>query len=221
MKNWPILFLLAVSVLGETPNDLVDIQKLNPDIQVSLVYSSEENFLGADVYGDLERCFLRKEVAEMLSSAQDLLQKERNGFRLLVFDGLRPLDVQRRMWDLVKGTDKQKYVADPKTGSIHNYGAAVDLTIVDSSGTPLDMGTPFDFFGELAQPRFEQKLLSEGMLTQEQLENRLLLRNVMQEAGFKGISVEWWHFDAFPKEKVRKRFTIVDSLGSLVGGKTE
>lgn len=207
-----LLITFLTGLLLAMPDDVVDIQTINPDIKVKLMYSTEDNFLGEDVYGDLEKCYLRKEAAVKLSKAQKLLQEKRKGYSLLVYDGLRPRDVQARMWETVKGTDKQKYVANPKTGSIHNYGAAVDLTIVDSLGNPLDMGTPFDYFGELAQPRYEEKFLAEGKLTEGQVENRKLLREVMTSAGFEGISVEWWHFNAFAKSEVRKRYAIVETV---------
>ncbi|MFP4013886.1 MAG: M15 family metallopeptidase [Chitinispirillaceae bacterium] len=206
------LITVFVGLLFAMPDGMVDIQTINPSIKVKLMYSTEDNFLGEDVYGDLEKCYLRKEAAIKLSKAQEILQEKKKGYSLLVYDGLRPRDVQAKMWETVKGTDKQKYVANPRTGSIHNYGAAVDLTILDSLGKPLDMGTHFDYFGELAQPRYEEKFLAEGKLTEEQVENRKLLREVMTSAGFQGISVEWWHFDAFPKNEVRERYSIVESM---------
>jgi L,D-peptidoglycan transpeptidase YkuD (ErfK/YbiS/YcfS/YnhG family) len=116
------------------------------------------------------------------------------------------------MWRLVKETEQEAYVADPKRGSIHNFGAAVDVSIVDSTGLPLDMGTPFDYFGELAQPKYQERFLKEGKLTEEHLQNRKLLRGVMHEAGFQGIPDEWWHYNAFSLEEVKKRYSIVEFL---------
>jgi L,D-peptidoglycan transpeptidase YkuD (ErfK/YbiS/YcfS/YnhG family) len=116
------------------------------------------------------------------------------------------------MWRLVKGTGKEEYVADPEKGSLHNFGAAVDLSIVDQDGNLLDMGTPFDYFGELAQPSYEDRFLKDGTLTKKQVENRRLLRKVMQEAGFQTIPDEWWHFHAFSLEEVKRRFAIVEFL---------
>ena len=114
------------------------------------------------------------------------------------------------MWEIVKDTPEKIYVANPKSGSIHNYGSAVDLTVVDEKGVPLDMGTPYDFFGDLAQPKYENKFLKEGKLTQKQIENRKILRKSMENAGFKNISNEWWHFDAFPRAITKKRFKIIE-----------
>lgn len=189
---------------------LVDVQQDCPEVLVDLKYSSPDNFVGQDVYGDLDKCFLQKGASAKLAAAQRKLRKLRPGWRLLVFDGARPRRIQARFFAIVKGTPQRQYVADPARGSIHNYGAAVDLTIVDADGRELDMGTPFDFFGELAQPRLESELLAQGKLTRKQLDNRLLLRNVMTSAGFLPISNEWWHFDAFPPKEVRARFKIIE-----------
>lgn len=200
--------------------DVVDITHLNNRILVNLAYSTTNNFLQEDVYGDLHTCYLRREAAEKLDRAQTLLEKKKQGFRLVVYDGLRPRDVQYKMWRIVKNTPQQEYVADPEKGSIHNFGAAVDLSIVDDQGSLLDMGTPFDYFGDLAQPRYEKRFLEEGGLTKQQIENRKLLREVMEEAGFQGIVDEWWHFNAFSHDEVKRRYKIVEFILPLVKIKT-
>ena len=193
-----------------TEAGLVDIQAVCPGIRVDLKYSTTDNFVHQDVYGDLDQCFLQKEAAAKLAEAQKRLSELQPGWRLLVYDGARPRRVQARFFAIVKGTAQQQYVADPALGSIHNYGAAVDLTIIDANGNALDMGTPFDFFGELAQPKLEERFLAQGRLTEAQIRNRRLLRRVMTEAGFRPISNEWWHFDAFPANEVRKRYKIIE-----------
>jgi D-alanyl-D-alanine dipeptidase len=192
--------------------EMVDVSQRNNSILVQLVYSTTDNFLNSDVYGDLETCYLRGEVAEMLNRAQIVLDQKRKGYRLILYDCLRPRSVQYGMWRLVKDTEQEGYVADPAKGSIHNFGAAVDVSIVDSKGSFLDMGTPFDYFGELAQPRYEERFFQEGKLTKEQLNNRKLLRDVMYEAGFQGIPDEWWHFNGFPLAEVKRRYAIVEFL---------
>lgn len=190
---------------------LVDIQSLDPSIRVSLKYSTTDNFLQRDVYGDLVRAYLQPEVATMLQEASDCLQSRHPNLRLLVFDGVRPRSVQRKMWDIVKGTDQQNYVASPTGGGgMHNYGAAVDLGLYHVDTGLVDMGTPFDFFGDLAQPRYEDRFLKEGGLSQTQVDNRRILRVCMLKAGFSGILSEWWHFNAFPKAVVREQYQIVE-----------
>jgi D-alanyl-D-alanine dipeptidase len=193
-----------------TEAGLVDVRSVCPDLRVDLKYSTTDNFVHQDVYGDLDKCFLRKEAAAKLADAQKRLRALKPGWRLLVYDGARPRRVQARFFAIVKGTPQQQYVADPAEGSIHNYGAAVDLTIVDADGRELNMGTPFDFFGDLSQPRLESEFLAQGKLAREELDNRLLLRNVMISAGFLPISNEWWHFDAFPPKEVRARYKIIE-----------
>jgi D-alanyl-D-alanine dipeptidase len=212
--------IAAASVIQSAPSadwekiftdlGLVDVQQVCGDIRVELRYSTEDNFLHKDVYGDLGRCFLLKEAAAKLGAAQKALAALKPGWRLKVWDGARPRRIQAAMWAIVKGTAQQAFVANPETGSIHNYGAAVDLTLEDEKGRELDMGTPYDFFGDKAQPRLEDDLVKKGQLTPEQVQNRRLLRKVMIDAGFIAISSEWWHFDAFPKEDVRKRFKIIE-----------
>lgn len=205
-------FIIIINAENLSSNDLIDVTSLNNQILVKLIYSTTDNFLKEDSYGDLEICYLRRIAAEKLNKAQELLSQKRKGYHLLVYDGLRPRSVQFKMWEIVKGTKKQKYVAQPTRGSIHNYGAAVDLTIADENGMPLDMGTPFDYFGDLAQPRYENNFLAEGKLTKTQIANRKLLRSIMIEAGFQMINIEWWHFNAFPISEVKKRFKIVEDI---------
>jgi zinc D-Ala-D-Ala dipeptidase len=188
---------------------LVNLEEFIPGIHIDLKYTTTDNFVSADVYGDLDKCFLRKEAAEKLKKAQDLLQAQRPGYSLLVFDGVRPFRVQQLMWDSLHIPNKRNYLAPPSEGSVHNYGCAVDLSIADSLGKEIDMGTPFDFFGELAQPKFEGQMLANGKLTQAQYDNRILLRKVMKQAGFFDIHTEWWHFNAFGSKAVKTMFSRI------------
>ncbi|MBC8376773.1 MAG: M15 family metallopeptidase [FCB group bacterium] len=189
---------------------LVNIHTLAPDILVELKYSTSDNFLSADTYGELENCYLQPKAAAMLKQAQDLLKKSHPELTLLVNDGARPRSIQRKMWTLVMNTPSQDYVANPDRGSVHNFGSAVDLTIATNDGVPLDMGTAFDYFGELAQPRHEARFLKEKKLTQEHIDNRHLLRDVMTQAGFLSISIEWWHFNAVPVKVARSQYQIIE-----------
>jgi D-alanyl-D-alanine dipeptidase len=189
---------------------LVNVQALDNTIQVDLRFSSTNNPLKKDAYGDFCNCYLQKEAALKLVKAQKKLQKLKPGYSLLTFDCLRPRSFQRKIYDLVQGTKHQRYVANPNTGSMHNYGCAVDISIVDENGKELDMGTEYCYFGDLAQPRYEKKFLKEGKLNREHIKNRELLRTVMKKAGFNGILIEWWHFNAFPKKHIRKTYQIVE-----------
>ena len=193
--------------------DVVNIQELDPTILVDLRYSSKNNFLKKDMYGDLEECFLRRKPAEMLCQANKHLKASHPELRLLVFDGLRTRSVQKKLWDALDTIpiiERKQFVADPKKGSIHNYGAAVDLTLALENGSELDMGTKYDHFGELAFPVLEDSLLALGKLTDKQIENRTILRKVMTKAGFSTIDSEWWHFDAFSYNETKNKYTIVE-----------
>ena len=192
---------------------LLDLQSLDEEIFVNLKYSSEDNFFGFDAYGTLELAYLQPEPAKALVKANRILKRENPNFRLLVYDAARPLSVQKILWqklDSLTIKERKNYVADPEIGSIHNYGSAVDLTIYDlETQRPLDMGTPYDFFGELAYPRLERQMLNEGKLRLRQLNYRILLRTVMEEAGFKSITSEWWHFNFYTRKAAESKYKII------------
>ena len=206
--------MYAVSELEQRLIDqgLVDLQEYIPGIRVELKYSTTDNFFGQDVYGELDRAYLQPEVADQLKKAQELLQAENPDYTLLVYDGVRPLSVQQILWDNLDKPDSIKplYVADPKVGSLHNFGVAVDLTIYDSKAdSALDMGTGYDFFGYPAYPDREKQMLAERKITPQQVANREVLRKVMFAAGFKGIGSEWWHFNAYTRKEAGEKFEIV------------
>ena len=209
-------FLFGISPISSETiknNDLVNIQELDSTILVDLKYTTTDNFMNMDLYGDLETCYLRKNPAEMLLRANEYLKETNPELKLLIYDGLRPRSIQRKLWnalDEVPETERTQYVADPEKGSIHNYGAAVDLTLAHKNGAPLDMGTKYDYFGELAFPALEDSLLSIGLLTVAQIENRKILRNVMTKAGFSTISSEWWHFNAYPYQDIKTKYNIIE-----------
>jgi D-alanyl-D-alanine dipeptidase len=145
-----------------------------------------------------------------LLKAQRLLKRKYPNYTLLIYDAARPISVQRRMWALVRGTDKTRYVSNPaKGGGMHNYGMAVDLTIADTSGHPLDMGTSFDYFGPAAWITDEAGLLRSGRISRAAYDNRRRLRAIMREAGFTTILYEWWHFNACHRPTARARYRLI------------
>ncbi|HEV7380621.1 MAG TPA: M15 family metallopeptidase [Dyadobacter sp.] len=193
---------------------LVNIQELDPTILVDLKYSTTDNFVGKDVYGDLTRAYLQPEMGARLVQAHKLLQKAKPGFKFLVYDAARPNSVQYELWkalDLLKipEASKSQYVADPKIGSNHNFGCAIDLTVADKKGVPLDMGTKYDFFGPLAYPRSEAEMLRQGKLTPKQIANRKILRAAMTQAGFTQNTTEWWHYDGMSKKAARAKYGMI------------
>jgi len=194
--------------------NFIRIRDYNKAILVSLKYATNQNFMHRNMYGSFREGYLRKEVALKLISAQHLLEKIKPGYKLIVYDAVRPLSIQKLMWDSVNvpSNVKYKYLSNPKFRSLHNYGAAVDVSIVDDKGYPLDMGTPFDCFCELAYPYFEKKFLKIGLLTPLQYQNRLLLRNIMEKNHFSGISTEWWHFNYCSRKYAERHFTLIKSF---------
>jgi D-alanyl-D-alanine dipeptidase len=181
-----------------------------PGVAIDLRYASTNNFTGVNLYGPFNRAFLHVAAAKKLRAAAINLQKARPGFKLLVLDALRPGSVQKELWDKVKGTAMQSYVMNPAKGSIHSFGFAVDITVIDMEGKELDMGTAFDTFDNLSQPKFEEKFVREGRLTDAQLRNRHLLRNAMLDAGFTQLPIEWWHYEAEAADIVRKQYKIIE-----------
>lgn len=192
---------------------LVDVSTRIPEAKVDLKYASTDNFMGMDVYGGLKRCFLVEDAARMLAAAHDLLKERAPGVTFVMYDCARPRRVQVVMWDVVKGTKSQGYVANPHKppGSVHNTGCAVDMSLWDEKkGAPLDMGTPYDFFGKKAEPRHEVELWKKGELSSEQYANRMLLREVMLRAGFRILAHEWWHFDCAAPAEARRKYPVVE-----------
>ena len=189
---------------------LVEIVPNDSTISIHLVYATPDNFMGETVYGDLQRAYLLPEVALMLERAAELLHRERPDLRFIIYDAARPMSVQQRMWNLVKGTSNYIYVSNPaRGGGLHNYGAAVDLTLADHTGRPLPMGTPFDFFGAAAHIDREEELLAKNLITSQELENRRLLRRVMRQAGFIPLRSEWWHFNFCSRNVARQKYKLI------------
>lgn len=191
---------------------LVDINSLDSNIRVVLHYSTSHNFLNKDLYHGLQNCYLPCEVAIKLSNAQHFLNAQFPNYHLIVFDAVRPLHIQKQMWDELDmpAKDKINYLAHPSDISLHNYGAAVDVGIIGDNDVLLNMGTPFDFFGELSEPKREKEFIENGKLSQEALNNRLLLRNVMMKAGFTTITSEWWHFNATNKVTAAAKYELIE-----------
>jgi D-alanyl-D-alanine dipeptidase len=190
---------------------LVDLGELKPDIRVDLQYSGTNNIMHTDMYGSLEKAYLHPDAAQKLVKASTLL-KEQHGLQLLIYDAARPLSVQKWMWEQLDlpYSEKIRFLNPPEKTSLHNYGAAVDLTIIDADGVPLDMGTPYDDPSSLAYPIREAENLKNGLLTAEQVHNRQILRNMMLEAGFTGIDSEWWHFNSCTRAHASTHYTLIE-----------
>ena len=179
-------------------------------IAVDLRYASERNFVGRDLYGELDCAWLHREAASGLEQAVARLAEVAPGHRLLVLDALRPHRVQIQLWEFLDGTGLRQYAADPARGSIHSFGMALDATLGDGEGRELDMGSGFDEMIELSHPRLEARHLASGALTPAQHRARELLRGALGAGGFRGIENEWWHFEMRDREHLRRHFARVD-----------
>ncbi len=225
MYRWmlmPLLLLLWLPAVGRgkaaaatdfdalmRKQGLVDVATLDPSITVDLKYSTTDNFVGRDMYGGLKKAYLYKATAQSLLKALKQLQTIDPKWSFIVYDAARPVSVQRIMWNLVKGTDKQKYVASPHRGGPHNYGIAVDIGLT-YDGRPVDMGTPFDSFTSDAHITDEPALVRQGRISAEAMKNRRLLRKVLTDNGFFTYSREWWHFTRYNMTYVRKHIGLLD-----------
>lgn len=174
--------LKAQRVAAVSDTTFVNLKDYSADFVYDMKYATTDNFLNAKVY-DCAECFLRlKTVKALVKANKEFIRK---GYRIQLFDCYRPLDIQKRMWQIVSNPE---YVADPAKGSIHNRGGAVDITLVDNNSVALDMGTSFDFFGPEAGHNYQN-------LSNEVKQNRVLLKQIMQENGFVSFDSEWWHYN--------------------------
>lgn len=162
----------------------VDVNSLDTTIVKDIRYATANNFTEQVIY-DCPKCWMRYGAAkDFVKAEQEFLSK---GYRIKVFDCYRPHSAQYKLWEILPN---KNYVANPQRGSIHNRGAAVDMTLVDSLGKELDMGTEFDFFGLKAYSIFYG-------LPDTVLKNRKLMWSVMHKYGFKEIKTEWWHLSHY------------------------
>lgn len=178
-------------------------------IAVDLRYASADNFIGRDLYSPTDCAWLHADAAAALERVVAWLAQHAPGCTALVLDALRPQHVQQQLWTALEGTDLQLYLAHPARGSIHSFGMALDITILDADGRELDMGSGFDDMSERSHPACEQLMLAAGHITPGQVANRQLLRDAMGQAGFTGIATEWWHYDCGDRELVRRTFRRV------------
>ena len=169
-----------------------------------LRYAGSNNFAGRSLYGHLDCAWLRDAAADGLQAAAAWLAQQRPGWRLLVLDALRPQRVQEAIWADVAGTPMALYFAHPDRGSIHSFGMAVDVTLIDPAGRESDMGSGYDEMTLASHPALHSQHLARGVLTRGQVQERQCLADAMAHGGFVGIDTEWWHFDHGDRERVRR-----------------
>lgn len=198
-------------VLNEN-DTLVSVDYYNSAIFWDLKYATTDNFMRRVLYDTLNVVYVQKDVALRLSKIQHYLTKENPNYHLLVYDGMRPLSVQWEMWnglDTIPVAERGKFVSNPKNGSVHNYAAAVDITICDAKRKPLDMGAGYDDIRKVAYPIYEDSFLKLGLLSSQHIANRKLLRKVMRSEGFMNIPSEWWHFNAYSRSTVKSKYKLI------------
>lgn len=162
---------------------MVDISRACPGVVVELRYGTARNITGKPIYPPGSRALLRKSVADRLNRAQAFVRER--GFSLKIWDAYRPAWVQKVLWNAIRNP---AYVVEPSsTGSLHNWGAAVDVTLVDIRGREARMPTDFDAFSEAARYDYKGKDPEIGF-------NVSTLKRAMAEAGFRHIRDEWWHY---------------------------
>lgn len=189
----------------------VNVAETDSTIAIDLMYARADNFTGQVLYEDLREAYLHPDAMERLCKAQQLLREAHPGYRLVVYDAARPMSVQQRMWDVVKGTSKHIYVSNPAHGGgLHNYGLAVDISILDGQGKALPMGTPVDHLGKEAHTTNERQLVLAGKITESERQNRLLLRDVMTRAGFRQLPTEWWHYNYCSRTEARRKYKPIN-----------
>jgi D-alanyl-D-alanine dipeptidase len=193
--------------------DIIALEDYIPEIRTDLKYASQDNFMLQKLYVLWKKVYVQKSIADQLKKAQNRLHQLNPKLHLLVYDAARPLEIQRKMWealDSIPPRERGKFVSSPHNKSLHNYGCAVDLTLCNDQGIPLDMGADFDDLRKIAYPSMESYYLSTGEITQEQVANRRLLRSVMRYAGFSGLATEWWHFNGCSKAYAKQHFKVIE-----------
>jgi D-alanyl-D-alanine dipeptidase len=180
-----------------------------PGVPHDLRYATTNNFAGRLLYAGLDCSWLRAEAAAGLAAAARWLHAQRPGWRLLVLDALRPQRVQEAIWRDVEGTDMALYFAHPLRGSIHSYGMAVDVTLIDPRGLEADMGSGFDEMALTSHPALHAQHLASGALKPAHVAERQCLADAMAQGGFHGIPTEWWHFDHGDRDRVRRELPRV------------
>ena len=178
-------------------------------VRHELRYAGFNNFAGVELYRGMDCAWLRAEAAAGLETAAAWLAQRRPGWQLLVLDALRPQRVQQAIWDDVVGTAMEHYFAHPQRGSIHSFGMAVDVTLVDPAGREADMGSGFDEMAPASHPALHAEHLKSGVLTPAHVAERECLAAAMAQGGFHGIATEWWHFDHGDREAVRRAWPRV------------
>lgn len=212
--------LVCLSALAQSQGTLakkmqamgfLNLKTLDSSLVIDLMYTRADNFTGVVLYDDLSEAYLYPTAARAVVKAQQALHKIHPDYNLKICDASRPMSVQKKMYDVVRGTPKNIYVSNPANGGgLHNYGLAVDVTIVDKNGKELDMGTKVDHLGKEAHINTEAAMVQAGTISAQAKKNRELLRQVMREAGYKPLQSEWWHFNFVTRAEAKAKYKVLN-----------
>lgn len=193
--------------------DLIDILSLQPSIKKDIKYMTPNNFSGKILYDEDLGLYCEPALANAVAKAQEDLKSINKDLSLVIFDAARPMSVQKEMFEMVRGTKNERFIANPYgeyAGGFHNYGMAVDVAIVDKNGAMLDFGTDYDCFEDVAHSGNEAEMVKCGKLSIEAYQNRTLLYYVMGKNGMLPYTYEWWHFQITYNENDKLKFKLLD-----------
>ena len=192
---------------------LVNVSALQPSIKIDIKYATTDNFTGKILYTEDVGAYAEPALAKAVAQAQETLKSIDKDLSIVIFDAARPISVQKDMFEVVRGTECERFVANPYgefAGGFHNYGMAVDVAIVDNNGDMLDFGTGYDSFEDIAHSGGEAELVKNGLLSLEAYNNRQLLYYVMGKHGMLPYAYEWWHLQLTYKESDKAKYKLLD-----------
>jgi len=196
-KEW-----LAVAADFEGWEEVKGIKNL----VIKMPYATFDNFTGHNLYCGIQRTFLHRDGMQKLKWAASLLKKEKPNYKFILFDASRSNHAQEVLRSAVRNTPWQHFVSSPAKGSIHAYGMAVDIGLLNERDELVDMGLPYDSFAFYAGEKGEAQALSQGLLTDTQIKNREFLRSIMRRSGWITLPSEWWHFNAASADTIRAKY---------------
>lgn len=192
---------------------LLDIRNIDNSILIDIKYATLDNFTGKVLYSSPFGVFLHSEVANAVAESNRILKSLFPNRRLIIFDAARPLSVQKEMFEIVRGTSCEPYIANPfggAPGGFHNYGLAVDLSIYDLNEGLLDMGSDYDSFSSLSHAGNERSRVESGLLSPEAYANRMLLYFITGSSSLFPHPCEWWHYQLDYNESSKNQSNLLD-----------
>lgn len=192
---------------------LIDLQLVVPSIISDVKYATVNNFTGKILYKKQFGLYAVEDLVAAVAEMDRWITRYLPGYKIVIFDAARPISVQKEMFEIVRDTPFESYIANPygeTPGGFHNYGLALDLTLADNNGHLLDMGTDYDFFGVASHSGIERELLENRAINKTAYANRMLLYSIAGRAGLLPHPQEWWHFQISYEEDSKKKYSLLD-----------